>query len=108
MYLGANALSGLKKFYPSCRRSLEVSAHLLKNWSKTVIRERALPLPAEFTKALAAVAIRQGDEKFGIALLLGSPMDAFQKLLFARLGTPTLDFGSVRSAVVGVARLAGW
>ena len=40
------------------------------------MRERAIPLPAQFTKALAAVAIRQGDEKIGVALLLGGFMDA--------------------------------
>ena len=31
----------------------------------------ALPLPAELVNAMAAVAIRRGDTKFGIALFLG-------------------------------------
>ena len=34
MYLGTNAMSGLKKLYPSCRRALEVSTQLLKNWGQ--------------------------------------------------------------------------
>ena len=76
MYLGTNAMSGLKKLYPSCRKTLEVSSQLLKNWGRTLVRDRAIPLPAQFTRALAAVAIRQGDEKFGVALLLGRFMDA--------------------------------
>ena len=57
-----------------------------------MIRERALPLLANFVKALAAVAIRKGDEKIGVALLLGVLMSG------------SVRFGSVRSAVVGVTR----
>ena len=73
MYLGANALSGLKKFYPTCRRSLHISSVYLKNWQTNLIRDKALPLPADLAKAMAAAAIRRGDEKFGVALLLGLP-----------------------------------
>ena len=43
----------------------------LKNWQKILVREKALPLPVDLVKAMAAAAIRRGDARFGIALLLG-------------------------------------
>ena len=44
MYLGANALSGLKKFYPTCRRSLHISSVYLKNWQNILIRDQGLAI----------------------------------------------------------------
>ena len=113
MYLGTNAMSGLKKLYPSCRKALEVSSQLLKNWSRTIIRERAIPLPFQFTKALAAVALRQGDEKFCVALLLGRIMEAVSRVNplrrseFRRRSVISLlvRFGS--GPIVGVTSLRG-
>ena len=64
LHLGSYALSGIKKFYRACRRSLEVSSLCLKNWGKMLIREKALPVPAEVVNAMVAVAIRRGGVAF--------------------------------------------
>ena len=93
-----------------CRASRNYILHVEERWrfrpscsktgGRTVIRERAIPLPAQFTKALAAVAIRQGDEKIGVGLLLGGFMDAchFKKIPLAvgNAAVWTVWFGSVR------------
>ena len=71
LYIGANAIVGLKKCYPVCKKSLPVASLYLKNWQKILVREKALPLPVDLVKAMAAAAIRRGDARFGIALLLG-------------------------------------
>ena len=53
LYRAANALSGMKKFMPQTRRSLEVSAAYYGNWSKITKRVRALPLAPHWAKAFA-------------------------------------------------------
>ena len=71
LYIGANAIAGLNFVYPFCKKSLPVASLYLKNWQKILVREKALPLPVDLVKAMAAAAIRRGDARFGIALLLG-------------------------------------
>ena len=40
----SDVVCGFKRFYPKCRKSLQISAGYLRNWNKSVSRTQALPL----------------------------------------------------------------
>jgi hypothetical protein len=68
---GNDLVSGLKRFYPKCRRQLETSSGYMRSWSKSLHRRRALPLPSDLVIAMAAIAIMRDWQSMAVALLLG-------------------------------------
>lgn len=71
LYRAANALSGLKKFVPQTRRSLEVSAAYYSNWCKVTKRARALPLAPQWAKAFVSYAYLTRQPEMGLLVLTG-------------------------------------
>ena len=63
--------TALRRFYPACRRSLNLTTQYLTNWSKGLTRRRALPLPLNVCMGMAGAACARGDHGFAISLLLG-------------------------------------
>ena len=68
---GNDLLSGLKRFFPKCRRHLETSSTYMRSWNKTVGRRRALPLPSELLIAMAMLALLRNKRRTALALLVG-------------------------------------
>ena len=68
---GNDLVSGLKRFYPRCRKHLEVSSSYMRSWNKALHRNRALPLPKDLLLAMVAVALLRNKHRLGLALLVG-------------------------------------
>ena len=68
---GNDLVSGLKRLYPRCRRHLEISSSFMRNWTKALHRNRALPLPKDLLLAMAAAALLKGKPRLSLALLIG-------------------------------------
>lgn len=68
---GNDLVSGLKRFYPKCRRHLETSSTYMRSWNKSLNRRRALPLPADLLMAMASLALVKNNKRLALALLLG-------------------------------------
>ena len=56
MHWAADSLSGFKRLLPSCKRHLNISNLYYKNWTKCLMRERAIPLSANLVQGMAAAA----------------------------------------------------
>ena len=69
MYKAADALSGLKRYYPQCRKHLDVSHAFYSYWAKSVPRRRAFPLPPSWVQGMAAVAFREDKPVIGLLFL---------------------------------------
>jgi integrase len=70
MYMAADALSGFKRLYPSCKRHLDTSNLYYKNWTRSIIRVRALPLSPVLCKGIVSVAICKQKPRLAVAFLL--------------------------------------
>ena len=68
---GNDLVSGLKRFFPKCKRHLETSTTYMRSWNKTVGRRRALPLPSDLLMAMAMLALLRGKKRTALALLAG-------------------------------------
>jgi hypothetical protein len=66
-----HTLSALSRFLPACRDKLPISRSYYRNWNRVVSRERAIPMPWEFARGMAAAAWLVGDEGFSCSILLG-------------------------------------
>ena len=69
MYKASDALSGLKRYYPQCRKHLDISNSFYAYWLKSVPRRRAFPLPPEWVQGMAAVAFREEKPLLGLLYL---------------------------------------
>ena len=68
---GNDFVCGLKRFYPRCRFSLQVTSSYLRNWSKSVKRTQALPLTSDILVSLVSRALLRGETLLASVLLLG-------------------------------------
>lgn len=68
---GNDLVSGLKRFYPKCRRHLETSSTYMRSWNKSLNRRRALPLPSDLLLGMATFALIKGKKRLALALLVG-------------------------------------
>ena len=51
LYKATNAWSGLERFFPQARRHFELSVSYYTNWTRVVVRKRALPLAPDWARA---------------------------------------------------------
>ena len=70
MHWAADALSGFKRLLPSCKRHLNISNLYLKNWTKCLTRERAIPLSASLVQGMAAAAFTKQKPRLAVSFLL--------------------------------------
>ena len=68
---GNDFVCGLKRFYPRCRFSLQITSSYLRNWSKSVKRTQALPLTSDILVSLVTCALLRGEKFLASVLLLG-------------------------------------
>ena len=68
---GNDFVCGLKRFYPRCRFSLQITSSYLRNWSKSVKRTQALPLTSDILVSLVTCALLRGETPLAFVLLLG-------------------------------------
>eukprot|EP00438_Fugacium_kawagutii_P018783 Skav201312 [mRNA] locus=scaffold1490:109079:114118:- [translate_table: standard] len=64
-------LSGFKRFLPSIRRDLMTAQQYYNNWLRDHVPVRAVPMPWDILKTLAAVAYERGHVDLAVLLLLG-------------------------------------
>ncbi|CAK0819451.1 unnamed protein product, partial [Prorocentrum cordatum] len=67
----ATFVSGLKRLYPKCRKRLDIATQYCKNWTNTLRRKRAMPLPANVVVGMAGMAYAFGEDWIGISFLVG-------------------------------------
>ena len=68
---GNDFVCGLKRFYPRCRFSLQITSSYLRNWSKSVKRTQALLLTSDILVSLVTCALLRGETLLASVLLLG-------------------------------------
>ena len=71
MYWAADFVSGLKRLYSRSRRQLDTATRYFDNWSKTIVRKRAAPVPAPLLMAMTALALLQRNGQLAFSLLIG-------------------------------------
>ena len=64
-------ISGLKRFYPSCRRHIETAGLFFRNWKRGLSIRQALPIPADVLCGMAGIAFARGSPRTAVALLFG-------------------------------------
>lgn len=64
-------LSGFKRFMPSLRRDLMTAQQFYNNWLRDHIPTRAVPMPWDVLKTMAAIAYEREHKDLAITLLLG-------------------------------------
>eukprot|EP00438_Fugacium_kawagutii_P001020 Skav205828 [mRNA] locus=scaffold160:52679:56979:- [translate_table: standard] len=64
-------LSGFKRFLPSLRRDLFTAQQYYNNWLRDHVPTRAVPMPWDVLKTIAAVAMIQDQPDLATTLLLG-------------------------------------
>ena len=67
----SDVVCGFKRFYPKCRKSLQISAGYLRNWNKSVSRTQALPLTSDILMSLVVVSLLKGETRLALAFLFG-------------------------------------
>ena len=70
-YWAVDLLSGLKRFYPKCRRHLETSHLYQKNWLRVTVRQKAIPASLDLVLGMGAAALLEGDFRLAFSILLG-------------------------------------
>ena len=58
VHFANDLISGLKRLYPKCRKSLETASAWARNWTKSLSRTRATPISRELVMGMATVAFR--------------------------------------------------
>lgn len=67
----SDAVCGFKRFYPKCRKSLQISSSYLRNWTRSVSRTQALPLTPDIVMSLTVFALLRGETRLAVAFILG-------------------------------------
>ena len=67
----SDVVCGFNRFYPKCRKSLQISAGYLRNWNKSVSRTQALPLTPDILMSLIVVSPMRGETRLALAFLFG-------------------------------------
>ena len=70
-YWATDLISALKRFYPKCRRHLEIASLYHKNWLRVTVRTRALPASLDIVLGMAAVALIESSTRLAFIILLG-------------------------------------
>lgn len=65
-----HVLSALRRFYPQLRYKLPVAKQFFSNWKSVHVTQQAVPMPADVALALAGVAVKVGDLRLALLLLL--------------------------------------
>ena len=65
-----NFLSGMKRFHPSLKPSLDLAQQYHTNWSRSITRVRAFPFTAEVVQAMAVVLATDGKPSMAVVVLL--------------------------------------
>ena len=64
-------LSGFKRFLPTLRRDLVTAQQYYNNWIRDHVPVRAVPMPWNVAKTVAAVAYSEGHYDLALLLILG-------------------------------------
>eukprot|EP00438_Fugacium_kawagutii_P025364 Skav236526 [mRNA] locus=scaffold78:1034328:1035221:- [translate_table: standard] len=64
-------LSGFKRFLPGIRRDLVTAQQYYNNWIRDHVPQRAVPMPWDVAKTLAAMAFHQGHLDLSLLLVVG-------------------------------------
>ena len=67
----AEVLSAAQRLLPQTRRNLPLTTFLFRNWRRTVVRVRAMPLSPLAVQGLAGLAISRDRYDIAAVLLLG-------------------------------------
>ena len=70
MHWAADSLSGFRRLLPSCKRHLNTCGLYYKNWTKCLMRERAIPLSAELVQGMAAAVVTKQKPRLAVSFLL--------------------------------------
>ena len=105
---GNDAVSGLKRLFPQCRRHLDLSELYMRNWRRAVHRVRAVPLHFELAQGIAGAAILLEDYTFAAVLLTGylgllrsSEMHKLRPVDFAFFGAPHMCVVTLKETKTG-------
>ena len=66
-----HTLSAFRRFHPQSRYRLPLSKQYFSNWKSVHVCQRAVPMPALVASAIAGLALRLNDGRFGVTLVLG-------------------------------------
>jgi integrase len=63
-------VSGLKRLFPRCRKSLDIAGSFYKNWAKATVRVRAFPLSPDLVRGMASLALLDGKPRLAASFLI--------------------------------------
>ena len=66
-----DSLAAVRKYLPAWRDSTTIARCFLRNWSRTLTINRALPLPCNVIEAMTSLALLQGNLSLAGALYIG-------------------------------------
>eukprot|EP00438_Fugacium_kawagutii_P028087 Skav223936 [mRNA] locus=scaffold2593:648325:649230:+ [translate_table: standard] len=92
-------LSGFKRFLPSLRRELMTAQQYYNNWLRDHVPIRAIPMPWDVLKTMAAVAYEQRQVDLATTLLLGFVF-FLRTMEMVQLSTDDLHFDHRTHSVV--------